>query len=162
MAIEPNVVTMPAVSTWSFTSTGTPCSGPDSRPMPGQLIIEPVGLTQGVLVDGEDGVERRAVAIVGLDPRQVTLDQCPHRQVTLHEGPMDVVDRCLDERDHRTAHGAPLPMFSQVCHSLATPATGIAHDRGRRTEAIWSLTSSPLRRRRPGGDWRQSRGRPMQ
>ena len=30
--IEPNVVRRPAVSAWSFTRTGTPCSGPQSLP----------------------------------------------------------------------------------------------------------------------------------
>jgi len=63
--------------------------------------VQPVGVFQGVVVEGYDRIDGRALLVVGGDPVEVALDQLPRRELAGFECRMDVVDRRLGDLKRR-------------------------------------------------------------
>ena len=62
------------VSKLSLTIIGTQCSGPAKAALRG-TAVEIVGLLQRFGIGDDDGVDRRAVLVVGVDAAEILLDK---------------------------------------------------------------------------------------
>ena len=80
----------------SFTIVGTQGIGP-AGPRLAEAAIEIVGNLQGVGVDRHDGVGRRTLLVVRVDPREVSPDERAARQRSVRERRVDLRDRRLFE-----------------------------------------------------------------
>ena len=75
----PKVVRIPAVAAWSFTSTGTPCSGPGQLAGGGERAVEGVGFVERSLGHGDHRVQFGTRVVEGGDPVEVGLDHIARR-----------------------------------------------------------------------------------
>ena len=69
-----------------------PCSGPRA-PLLRPFGVERVGASRARGVDGHDGVQRRALLIVGVDSRQVDVDQLARRDLASLHRALQIFDR---------------------------------------------------------------------
>ena len=78
------------------------------------LGIERVSGLAGARVEHRDRIERRTALIVGVDPRQVEIDQLPRRHIAGLLRPLQLFDRLLHEvvRRKRRGHRLRAPRLS--------------------------------------------------
>ena len=81
------------------------CSGPVS-PLLREPLVELGRLLRRVGIRDDDGVERRALFVVGLDAREIRVDQRGARQALRFERRVDVCDGRFDDVEGRRRLGA--------------------------------------------------------